>query len=96
MARNQGLYRLEKGITKKLNAAELKRKFLFISKDEKVISILGKGFPIFVDNVKIIDNAQLDKYGRIIGASMLIAKISNQQFHLSMRDSCIYIETNVA
>lgn len=92
MAKNQGLYRLEKGVTKVLNRAETTRNYLFVSKDTSVHSVLEGRFEVFVNDKAVMKDVRLDKYGRINGAGSVIKELRDKQFTMYIKNGCLFLK----
>lgn len=91
MARNQGLNRLTSGVKKCLNKAEIKRGFIFITKDQAVRGVLKEEFDVYVNGSKLLSNVCLDSYGRITGATSVTVALNESLFTISIRDADISI-----
>lgn len=93
MAANQGLYRLEAGVVRHLNKAELARGFLFVSKDKKVISMLEDSFDVVLDGEIVMSDVHLDGYGRITGARLIVSELDVRPFMMRIKDDDLYLDT---
>lgn len=65
MARHQGKYRLQRGVTRPLTLHELDRGYVYISRDKALIDILNvDDFTVEVDGASFY-NKRLDVSGRV-------------------------------
>ena len=65
MGKNQGLYRIKKGIERRLTKSEVKRGYLFISVDRSLKELINTdNFTLEIDG-KELESRKIDKYGRV-------------------------------
>lgn len=91
MARNQGLNRLTSGVKKYLNKAEIKRGFIFITKDQAARGVLKEKFDVYVNGGKLLSDVCLDSYGRITGATLVTDALNESLFTISIQNGDISI-----
>lgn len=92
MGKNQGLKRLDGGISRKLTNSELSRGYMFVTMDTHIQKIINpKDFEVLI-NGKLAGRYKIDSSGRIfigkqilnhIGAKPLSFQVKNKKLHLS-------------
>ena len=91
MASNQGLNKLIIGYTKRLNKVEIKRNFLYISRDKRIFEVLDNPVDIYINDV-YNSTREIDKYGRILGMKQVIQRV-NSEVHINAYNRCLYMKT---
>jgi hypothetical protein len=81
MSSRQGINRIQNGIIRKLNKAELTRGYIFLTRDLAIEEILRvSDFDVKIIG-KTLNNRKLDKYGRFMVPRKLMENMNGQQHY---------------
>lgn len=91
MASNQGVKKLKSGYIKKLNKVEIKRSFIYISRDKMIFDLLNNPVDIYFNGI-LYSTREIDKFGRILGMKEIIQRL-NGEVHINAYNKCLYMKT---
>ncbi len=87
MGANQGVLRLNQGITRELTNSERARGYLFISNDQQIKGM--ENLNIFINNEKI--DKKVDNFGRIGAGMTIINQIGKKSLTLKLNRDNLHI-----